>query len=98
MTIRQNKKRSKSVALKGQGLDKQAARFAYRAQVLQAKVLWYQFIQPNVSLKKRLETFLILLGTWFLYGFTGFGYNIGYSILIYLAVIIVFMGIYLQRG
>jgi uncharacterized protein YjbI with pentapeptide repeats len=88
--------RQLSVALKGQGLDKQAARFAYRAQKLQAIVLWYQLIQPNVSLKKRLEIFLILLGTWFLYGVTGFGYNIGCSILVYLAVIFAFMGIYLH--
>ena len=54
MAVRAN--RQLAVALQAQGLNEDAARFAYRANVLQRKVLWYQlFVGPKrVSEKKGL--------------------------------------------
>jgi uncharacterized protein YjbI with pentapeptide repeats len=75
--------RQLSVALRTQGLDEEAARFAYRAQLLQRIVLRRQgkFGQYLFSL------LLDLLA--------GYGYRPGRSVMAYLFVIFGFMGLYL---
>lgn len=74
------------VALQGQGMNEVAARFAYRAQMLQRKVFWFQgkFGQYLFSL------FLDLL--------TGYGYKLERSIFAYLLVIGVFAALYYHLG
>jgi uncharacterized protein YjbI with pentapeptide repeats len=67
--------RQLAVALRAQGLDEDAARFAYRAQVLQRRVSLRQL---------RLGSYLFSL---FLDGLAGYGYKPGRSVLVYLAVI-----------
>jgi hypothetical protein len=52
--------RQLSVALQAQGLNEDAAHFAYRANVLQRNVLWFQMAQPNMSLRQRGRK----LGSW----------------------------------
>ncbi len=84
------------VALQAQGLNEEAARFAYRANVLQRKVLWFQMIEPqNTSLRQRGRK----LGAWvfshFLNLVAGYGYRPERSFLAYLLVIFSFMGLYL---
>jgi uncharacterized protein YjbI with pentapeptide repeats len=78
--------RQLAVALRAQGLDEEAARFAYRAQLLQRIVLRRQgkFGQYLFSL------LLDLLA--------GYGYRPGRSVMAYLAVIFGFMGLYLLNG
>jgi uncharacterized protein YjbI with pentapeptide repeats len=49
-SVRANRKLA--VALQGQGLNEEAARFAYRAQVLQKSVLWYQMTQQRVPFRE----------------------------------------------
>ncbi len=78
--------RQLSVALRAQGLDEEAARFAYRAQLLQRIVLRRQgkFGQYLFSL------LLDLLA--------GYGYLPGRSVMAYLVVIFGFMGLYLLNA
>jgi uncharacterized protein YjbI with pentapeptide repeats len=67
--------RQLAVALRAQGLDEEAARFAYRAQV----------IQRRVTLRRlRLGSYFFSL---FLDGLAGYGYKPGRSVAVYLAVI-----------
>jgi uncharacterized protein YjbI with pentapeptide repeats len=75
--------RQLAVALRAQGLDEEAARFAYRAQFVQRIVLRRQgkFGQYLFSL------FLDLLA--------GYGYRPGRSVMAYLVVIFSFMSLYL---
>lgn len=86
--------RQLSVALKNQGIDEDAARFAYRAQVLQERVLWYRIIQPKVSLKSRVSSFFAWLYSCLLYLLSGYGYRIHRSFLTYIAVIGLFTVFY----
>src|SRR6266700_5997055 len=78
--------RQLAVALRAQGLDEEAARFAYRAQLLQRIVLRRQgkFGQYLFSL------LLDLLA--------GYGYRPGRSVMAYLVVIFTFMGLYLLNA
>ena len=78
--------RQLAVALRAQGLDEEAARFAYRAQLLQRIVLRQQgkFGQYLFSL------LLDLLA--------GYGYRPGRSVEAYLVVIFGFMGLYLLNA
>lgn len=78
--------RQLAVTLQAQGLNEVAARFAYRAQLLQRKVFWYQrkFGQYLFSL------FLDLLA--------GYGYRPGRSFIAYALVISIFATIYLLLG
>jgi uncharacterized protein YjbI with pentapeptide repeats len=74
--------RQLSLALQAQGLNEDAARFAYRAQVLQRIVLRRQG----------------RVGTWlfshFLDGLAGYGYKPGRSLVAYVAVILTFAAAY----
>jgi uncharacterized protein YjbI with pentapeptide repeats len=78
--------RQLAVALQGQGLNEDAARFNYHAQLLQRKVFWYQnkFGQYLFSL------FLDLLA--------GYGYKPGRSFIAYAVVISFFATIYFLLG
>src|SRR5205085_2924485 len=78
--------RQLAVALRAQGLDEEAARFAYRAQLLQRVALRRQgkFGQYLFSL------LLDLLA--------GYGYRPGRSLMAYLVVIFGFMGLYLLNA
>lgn len=80
LAVRAN--RQLAVTLQGQGLNEDAARFTYRAQLMQRKVLWYQhkFGQYLFSL------FLDLLA--------GYGYRPGRCFIGYTIVIILFATIY----
>ncbi len=75
--------RQLAVALRSQGLDEEAARFAYRAQVLQRIVLRRQ---------GKLGPYLF---SGFLDLLAGYGYRPGRSLMAYLVVIFCFMGLYL---
>jgi hypothetical protein len=68
--------RQLAVALRAQGLDEDAAYFAYRAQVLQRQVLLRQY---------RLGAFSFSL---FLDALAGYGYRPGRSLLVYLLVVL----------
>ncbi|HEY1350560.1 MAG TPA: pentapeptide repeat-containing protein [Ktedonobacteraceae bacterium] len=87
--------RQLAVALQSQGLNEEAARFAYRANVLQRKVFWWQLIQPALSPRQRIRK----LGSWvfshLLSLVAGYGYKPERSLLVYLLVIFGFMGAYL---
>ncbi|HEX8035144.1 MAG TPA: pentapeptide repeat-containing protein [Ktedonobacterales bacterium] len=68
--------RQLAVALRGQGLDEDAAQFAYRAQALQRQVLLRQY---------RFGEYLFSL---FLDALAGYGYRPGRSIIVYLLVVL----------
>jgi uncharacterized protein YjbI with pentapeptide repeats len=78
--------RQLAVALRGQGLNEEASRFAYRAQVLERKVLWWQ--------RKPLSC----LFSWFLFLIAGYGYRPIRSIITYLLVIAFFAAAYFVFG
>jgi uncharacterized protein YjbI with pentapeptide repeats len=75
--------RQVAVALREQGINEEADRFAYRAQVLQRAVL------------RRQRKFLKYLGSWLLWLIAGYGYRPLRTILIYLCVIAIFAAAYL---
>jgi len=78
--------RQLAVALRAQGLDEEAARFAYRAQLLQRIVL------------RRQGKFAAYLFSQLLDLLAGYGYRPGRSVIAYLVVIFCFMGLYLLNA
>src|SRR6266699_1745337 len=78
--------RQLAVALRAQGLDEEAARFGYRAQLLQRIVLLRQG-------KIGQYLFSLLLDL-----LAGYGYRPGRSLMAYLVVIFSFMGLYLLNA
>ena len=90
--------RQLAVALQAQGLNEDAARFAYRAQVLQKRVLWFQMAQPSVRFKQRMRALGAWLFSWFLFLIAGYGYRPGRSFLAYLLVIFGFATAYYLLG
>lgn len=78
--------RQLSMALQAQGLNEDAARFAYRGQILQRKVFWYQ----RKSGQYLFSLFLDLLA--------GYGYRPGRSVSWYLVIIVGFSLAYYLLG
>src|SRR5439155_24993431 len=64
-----------------------AARFAYRAQVLQRAVLWLQGFQPQVSLWQRVRKLSSYVFSLFLGLLAGYGYHPAKTTFWYLFVI-----------
>lgn len=101
-------------AMRGQGMNEEAIRFAYRAQVLQRKVLWRELLwgeqpeQPSASqhsLSGRLQDawrmvrkFGSYIFSIFLDVLAGYGYRPGRSLVIYLLVIAAFAFCYATFG
>ena len=78
--------RQLSVALRNQGLNEDAARFSYRAQLMQRKVFWYQ------------HKYLSCLGSLFLDLLSGYGYKVVRCFIAYALVIAIFATIYHLLG
>jgi uncharacterized protein YjbI with pentapeptide repeats len=78
--------RQLATVLRDQGLNDDADRYGYRAQVLQRQVLWRQ------------GRWLGYLGALFLDTIAGHGYRPGRSILTYVAVIVGFAAAYFMLG
>ena len=74
--------RQLSVVLRNQGLNEDASRFSYRAQLMQRKVFWYQ------------HKYLSYLGSLFLDLLSGYGYKVGRCFIAYALVIGIFATIY----
>jgi hypothetical protein len=87
--------RQLNVVLEAQGLHEDAARFAYRAQVLQKNVFRLQMLQSSIPLRLRIRSLGAWLFSWFLFLLAGYGYKPGRSFLAYLLVIGTFMALYL---
>jgi uncharacterized protein YjbI with pentapeptide repeats len=90
--------RQLAVALQGQGLNEEATRFAYRAQVLQKTVFHLQMTQPGNRLKQRLQFLGAWFFSWFLFLIAGYGYKPGRSFLAYFLVISGFATAYYFLG
>lgn len=84
--------------LQEQGLNEEAARFAYRAQVLRKRVLWYQLLQSGVTLRSRFQTLGAWLFSWFIFLLAGYGYRPSRSFLAYFLVIAGFATAYYVIG
>jgi uncharacterized protein YjbI with pentapeptide repeats len=100
--------------MRGQGMNEEAVPFAYRAQVLQRKVLWRQVLwgaEPGQndasqqSLRRRLKdawrrmrNFGSYVFSIFLDVLAGYGYKPGRSLMIYLLVIAAFSVCYATLG
>jgi len=87
--------RQLAIALQSQGLNEVAARFSYRAQVLQRRVYWFEMFQQRVKLRQRGQALGAWLFSWFLFLLAGYGYKPGRSFLVYLLVIVGFTALYL---
>jgi uncharacterized protein YjbI with pentapeptide repeats len=90
--------RQLAIALRNQGLNEDAIRFAYRAQVLQKRVLWFQMLQRGVSFRQHGQAFGGWLFSCFLFLLAGYGYRLWRSFLAYALVIIGFTTIYCLLG
>jgi hypothetical protein len=78
--------RQLAVALRNQGINEHADRYAYRAQLCQRGVL------------RRQRHYLRYLGSHFLWFIAGYGYRPLRSILTYVLVVAAFAGLYLALG
>ena len=78
--------RQLAVALRAQGLDEEAARFAYQAQLLQRNVFWRQGKVGSYLFSVCLDLL------------AGYGYKPGRSLIAYLVVIFGFLGLYLLNA
>jgi uncharacterized protein YjbI with pentapeptide repeats len=87
-----------AVALQAQGLGEEAARFAYRAQVLQRRVFWFEMVQHREQLRRRARALGAWLFSWFLFLIAGYGYKPSRSFLAYLLVISGFATAYYVLG
>ncbi len=101
-------------AMRGQGMNEEAVPYAYRAQVLQRKVLWRQVLwgaEPGEDhaskqgLRQRLKEawhrvryFISYIFSIFLDVLAGYGYKPGRSLVIYLLVIVAFSICYATIG
>jgi Pentapeptide repeats (8 copies) len=83
-----------AIALQEQGLNEEAARFAYRAQRLQKTVLRLRATQSRMNIKERIRMMRAWLFSWFLFLLTGYGYKPGRSFLAYFLVIVGFTVVY----
>ncbi len=90
--------RQLTAALQSQGLNEIALRFAYRAQVLQKQVFWWQMLQREGKLRQRLAACTAWLFSWFLFLLAGYGYRLWRSFFVYLLVIIGFTTVYYLLG
>jgi hypothetical protein len=90
--------RQLAVVLQTQGLNEDAIRFAYRAQILQKRVLRFQMTQSGAKLRWRLQTLGALLFSWFLFLLVGYGYRLWRSFLAYMLVIVGFTTVYYVLG
>jgi hypothetical protein len=90
--------RQLAIVLQMQGLNEDATRFAYRAQVLQKRVWWFQMTQHGMKLRQRMYVFGPWLFSWFLFLLAGYGYRLWRSFLAYALVIIGFMTMYYVLG
>ena len=88
--------RQLAVTLQGQGLNEEATRFAYRAQILQRRALGFQAGLLHANLKQRVQVLGAWLFSWFLFLLAGYGYKPGRSFLAYLLVIGAFLLLYLH--
>ena len=79
--------RKLAVELQGQGLNEEAAHFAYRAQVLQKSVRRFQILQPEMRRRQRLQALGAWLFSWFLFLLAGYGYKPVRCFFAYLIVI-----------
>lgn len=87
-----------TILLQNQGLNEEAARFAYRAQLLRKRVLRYQLLQDGVSLRSRFQTLGAWPFSWFLFLLAGYGYRPSRSFLVYFLVIAGFASAYYLVG
>ena len=78
--------RQLALALQAQGLNEEAVRFSYRAQVLQRKVLWKE------------QKYGAWFFSWFLFLLAGYGYKPGHSFLAYVFVVSGFAAAYYVLG
>ncbi len=92
--------RQLSVALQAQGLNEDAARFAYRAQVLQKTVYRLQMILDSKTQNRTqpLRSLGSWLFSWFLFLLAGYGYKPLRSFLAYVLVIAGFATTYYLLG
>jgi hypothetical protein len=90
--------RQLAAVLQAQGLNEDAARFAYRAQVLQKRAFWLQMLQKGVKPRQRVQALGAWLFSWFLFLLAGYGYRLWRSFLVYTLVIIGFTTIYYLLG
>lgn len=91
-----------ALALRAQGLNENADRYAYRAQLMQRVVLRRQAFLPEkgerIGLSERLRKFATYLGSGLLDLIAGYGYRPGRSILAYAFFICAFAGLYLLNS
>ena len=90
--------RQLAVVLQAQGLNENAARFAYRAQVLQKSVFGFQILRSSVKLKQRMQALRAWLFSWFLFLIAGYGYKPDRSFFAYFLVISGFATAYYFLG
>jgi uncharacterized protein YjbI with pentapeptide repeats len=87
-----------AIMLQNQGLNEDAARFAYRAQSLQKYYFRLQMLQSGARFRQRIQSLGAWLFSCFLFLIAGYGYRLWRSFLAYALVIIGFTTAYYLLG
>ena len=94
--------RQLATVLREQGLYEEASHFAYRAQLLQKRVLWRQMLQlrrrGRKGLKRLAQKMVSYASSWLFDLVAGYGYKPLRSLVVYLLVIGIFACIYSVLG
>ncbi len=95
--------RQLAVALQAQGMNEEAARFAYRSRMLERKLLWRQAYSGQIELHRiglrqrarKLGAYILSL---FLNTVSGYGYRPFRSLIAYVVIVCAFAGAYLLNA
>jgi hypothetical protein len=79
-----------AITLQAQGLNEEAAHFAYRAQCLARGVRWFQMREQGVRFRQRAQRLGTWLFSWFLNLVAGYGYKPLRCLLLYLLALVGF--------
>jgi hypothetical protein len=90
--------RQLAAALRDQGLNEEAIRFAYQAQRLQRVVFRRQMLERGIAFSQRVKMFFSWVFSLILDVLAGYGYHPWKSIGAYLVTIFGFMGLYLLNS
>ena len=90
--------RQLSIELQSQGLNEEAMRFAYHAQVLQKMAFHLRIFQPGTKQRQRIRSCWSWIFSWVLYLLAGYGYKPERTLLAYLFVIGLFTFLYHLLG
>jgi uncharacterized protein YjbI with pentapeptide repeats len=85
-----------ATAVEGMGRKEEAEKFAFRAQVMQRKMLWWSIWQRKRIFWQRLADLRAWMFSWLLALLSGYGYRFGRSFSWYISILLSFAWLYIH--